>query len=272
MTFLEMLSSLDEDSRNFDIMSQKINIFIESSYRDYLISREEAELKVLTESQSDLVELYTEAEEKFKDRMKKTLIKIKENLKKFIDALISKIRSLFTSKKTKDAVDEIEKTVNRNPNLRNKEVEYDDTTKEEKCILDAIHETDKKIAEMKSRPCTPKDLEELREINTECAKKRKIIAASAATVVGLSTAIILFKKHSKNIEKDLKKSAEDDMVCDVDDEESGRIIIEAYNQKASLTKSLSSVWTAKLRSLWNAIHGKVEVVDPDEIPPNKTQK
>ena len=40
MTFLEMLSSIDEDSRNFDIMSRKIDIFIESSYGKKAVASE----------------------------------------------------------------------------------------------------------------------------------------------------------------------------------------------------------------------------------------
>ena len=260
-----MLSSIDEDSRNFDIMSRKIDIFIESSYRDYLIEREEAELKVLTESGTELTELYTEAEEKLKDRMKKTIQKIKENLMNFIKAIISKIRSLFTSKKTKDTVNQIERKVEKNPKLKNKEVKYKDTTEEEKCILDAIHKTDKKIAEMKSRPITSNGREDLKKINDECSKKRKAIAAGAVTVVGLGAAIGLFKKYSNKTEKDLNSISEYDVDCDNVDNETSEVIIEAYNQKASLVKSLASVMTDKVRSLWNAIRGKKALVDSNEV-------
>ena len=269
MTFLETFLSIEDDNRDFDIMNRKLDIFIESSYRDYLINREEAELKVLTEAANDdLNHLYQEAEQTFMERMKKTVKKIKDTLKAFIDKIITKIRSLFKSKKTDEVIDKVGKKVKETPSLKNDKIEIQDTSKEEECILLAIDETDKKIAEIKSKPyaCTQKDLDELREINEKCAKKRK--AAGAIVVsVSLLTGIALYKNNKKNAEKKIKSVSEDnlDYLNDDQDEFTARVITQATNQKASLIKSYVSVVTRGVTDVFNKIKGKVTLKDPKEI-------
>ena len=270
MTFLETFLSIEDDNRDFDIMNRKLDIFIESSYRDYLINREEAELKVLTEAANDddLNHLYQEAEQTFMERMKKTVKKIKDTLKAFIDKIITKIRSLFKSKKTDEVIDKVEKKVKKTPSLKNDKIEIQDTSKEEESILQAIDETDKKIAEIKSKPyaCTQKDLDELREINEKCAKKRK--AAGAIVVsVSLLTGIALYKNNKKNAEKKIKSVSEDnlDYLNDDQDEFTARVITQATNQKASLIKSYVSVVTRGVTDVFNKIKGKATLKDPKEI-------
>lgn len=271
MTFLETFLSIEDDNRDFDIMNRKLDIFIESSYRDYLINREEAELEVLTEATNDdddLNHLYQEAEQTFMERMKKTVKKIKDTLKAFIDKIVTKIRSLFKSKKTDEVIDKVEKKVKETPSLKNEKIKIQDTTKEEESILQAIDETDKKIAEIKSKPyaCTQKDLDELREINEKCAKKRKTAAAIVVSV-SLLTGIALYKNNKKNAEKKIKSVSEDnlDYLNDDQDEFTARVITQATNQKASLIKSYVSVVTRGVTDVFNKIKGKATLKDPKEI-------
>lgn len=270
MTFLETFLSIETDDRDFDIMNQKLDIFIESSYRDYLINREEAELKVLTESgtDDDLTYLYQEAEQTLKERMKKTIKKIKDTLKAFIDKIITKIRSLFNSKKTDEVINKVEKNVEKSPSLKKEKIKIQDTSKEEECILQAIDETDKKIAEIQSKPyaCTQKDLDDLQKINEKCAKKRKAAAAIVVTV-SLLTGIALYKNNKKNAEKKINDVNDDnfDYIDDDQDEFTVRVITKAVNQKASLIKSYASTVTRGIADTFNKIKGKATLKDSEEI-------
>ena len=53
MDYSIFLGENQEDYNDVDIMLQKVDIYIESIYREYMINTEESELKVMTESGTD---------------------------------------------------------------------------------------------------------------------------------------------------------------------------------------------------------------------------
>ena len=77
MTFMETLDSFEDDIRDADLIFHKINIFVESSFRDLEINQAESELKVLQESgtNEDLSYLYQEAAKDYAEKAKATIKK-----------------------------------------------------------------------------------------------------------------------------------------------------------------------------------------------------
>ena len=94
MTFTEAYEEMLESEKQFNITIKKADIFTEASYKNLEINRQEADLKVLTESGTydDLNYLYEAASEGFVNKVKKAIEKIADSLVEFIDKIVTKVK------------------------------------------------------------------------------------------------------------------------------------------------------------------------------------
>ena len=101
MDYSIFLGEIQEDYNNLDIMIQKIDIYIESMYREYMINREESELKVMTESgtDDDLTFLYEEAQKSFSEKASRTMKKIIDSVSTFVNKVITTIKEKYANSK-----------------------------------------------------------------------------------------------------------------------------------------------------------------------------
>jgi soluble cytochrome b562/predicted small secreted protein len=265
MTFTETINSLIQDSIDCDMIMQKCLIFSESSYREFGINCKEAELKVIKESgtQSDYDVLVEAATEGLIQRIKKTIQKAINALMEFLDNVVTKVKSTFASKKTKDTIDKMEKMCETNPKLKSSKITMYDIEKDCKCIQEGMDKLDAKQAKIKAGHTSESDSEDINNITEETQKKRtKIIAATAAVTLTVGAAIALFKKYVSELDNgksisDAKKEAKDVEIPDHVDDEVLRNIQQIKLSKLTLTKEKVATIVDGTKTLFGKIKGQV---------------
>ena len=140
MTFTEAYEEMLESEKQLNIAIKKADIFTEASYKNLEINRQEADLKVLTESGTydDLNYLYEAASEGFVNKVKKAVEKIADSLVEFIDKIVTKVKSVFGTERAKKTLDAVEKAANSNSKVKNKKITIKDGSKAEKEIQKEI--------------------------------------------------------------------------------------------------------------------------------------
>ena len=140
MTDSIFLEELQEDYNDLDIILQKIDIYIESTYREFMINKEESELKVMTESgtDEDLLFLYEKAEESFSGKVSATMKKISDSVSTFADKVSETVKKKYTGSKFKEALDRLDTKIKTNKNLSNQTVSIVDTEGIKKAFDEAV--------------------------------------------------------------------------------------------------------------------------------------
>lgn len=189
-----VMESLDNDSRLFDKILAKCDSFFELSQSEYEVNLKENELQFLEESEgSGKKEADDKAKEGLIARGKATIKKIIEALKEAIHKLTESVKSFFSSKKTKDSIDAIEKGILGNSEIKKKKVEIPDINLIEKVSKKYENEINKVMAQIKGGKTS--GLKEKIASIRENHKKEFNAAVAATTVVSAAAAIALIKKH-----------------------------------------------------------------------------
>lgn len=204
----EIMKTLMQEANNeFDLSMMKIDAFMEASVRTFAINRNEAELKVMTESgtDADLAYLYEEAEASFAERLRATLDKIKDSILDFLTKVREKFYEFATSVKAKLAIEKIEKKIKSIPLFSKKKVKVPNTDK-------AVEVCDKHIANidrLSAKVAAGQDVsdEEIEAVETNFWKEHeKVLKAGAAavTVIAVSAALIMYRDKLKTVPNKLK--------------------------------------------------------------------
>ena len=193
MTFTEAYEEMLESEKQLNIAITKADIFTEASYKNLEINRQEADLKVLTESGTydDLNYLYEAASEGFVNKVKKAVEKIADSLVEFIDKIVTKVKAVFGTERAKKTLDAVEKAANSNSKIKNKKITIKDGAKAEKEIQKEIDGLRRKLSRVKAGRVSKADIKSVDETISRINKKKvAIITATAVITVGAGIALL----------------------------------------------------------------------------------
>lgn len=192
---LEMIDNyMIESSSIFELNLKKANVVIEAARRELAINKEEAELKVMTESgnDDDLNFYYHEAENGFVDTVIKAIKKIKEAIIRFFSEMKTKVLTLITKKENTEAIAKIEKKVKVFPLLGRKKILVEDYNAEAKCADAALAKFAGQKAKLKGKQeVTVEEIEETKKGFFE--EHGTLIGVAAAITVTVSAALTAAK-------------------------------------------------------------------------------
>ena len=195
MTFTEAYEEMLESEKQLNIAITKADIFTEASYKNLEINRQEADLKVLTESGTydDLNYLYEAASEGFVNKVKKAVEKIADSLVEFIDKIVTKVKSVFGTERAKKTLDAVEKAANSNSKVKNKKITIKDGSKAEKEIQKEIDGLRGKLSRFKAGRASKADIKSVDE-SIHRINKKKVALITATTAITVGAAIVLLRK------------------------------------------------------------------------------
>ena len=209
MDYSIFLGENQEDYNDVDIMLQKVDIYTESIYREYMINTEESELKVMTESgtDEDLAFLCEEAKKSFSQKVSKTMKKIVESVSTFVNKIVTTIKEKYANKKIESALNSLEERIKADKRLANQTILIIDSEGIEKAFnvaIDKCHNVASKIKdgiEEGSSEILDKINEEINEINDTYQKKKKEIE-SKKREINMGFSIPYFRSRLKYTEKE----------------------------------------------------------------------
>ena len=209
MDYSIFLGEIQEDYNNLDIMIQKIDIYIESMYREYMINREESELKVMTESgtDDDLTFLYEEAQKSFSEKASRTMKKIIDSVSTFVNKVITTIKEKYANSKLNFDLDKLEQRLKSDKSLGNRIISIVDIDSIKRCYNEAIdkcHTIASKIKnniENEKLEILDKINEEINSIDDFYQKKKKEIG-NKRKEINLKEAISYFRSKIKSCIKE----------------------------------------------------------------------
>ena len=172
ISLLEELIPIYEDT-SYNI--NKINVYTDSIFREYVIEKEESELKVLKESASDeeLENLYQEAKTNLGNKVDLSVKKLVTSVKTFDAKVSENVRSKFKSGETTRKLKKAEEKLKKNPKSGKAKVEIIDAESEIKNIEKTIDELHKLAMNNADENNIGKLMDEANDINTSCQKERK---------------------------------------------------------------------------------------------------
>ena len=260
------LGDLQKDYEEIDITLKKVDIYIESMYREFIINKEESELKVLTESgtDDDLTFLYEKAEEAFSERASKTMKKITDSVTDFTNKISNTVRKKYANAKIKSAIDTLENRIKSDKRLSNVKISIIDSDGIEKTFNEAIdkcHSVASKIKdgiEDEASEVSKKINAELNTINEAYQKKKKEIE-SRRKEINLSSAIPYLKSKIKYTEK---KEAINNVFVKISDNGSSlkkKILLKINAMIAQFQKEMISVCLSTIPDIFKKIK---EIIKP----------
>lgn len=194
------LPSIECDSMRTEISLDEGNLLIESCVSDFFIASKEIELAYGENDPNHMNLLIEKAKENTGNKIKNALIALKDKIKDFFKALISKVRSFLSSDKYDTSLNKIEGRLKNNPKLNNKKVKIRDYKK----IDSEYAKTHKEIALLMSKAkrgkCSLSDLESLASRH----KKRIAVAAASSALVTAGAAYLFSKSYANKIEAKYK--------------------------------------------------------------------
>ncbi len=203
MTFTEAYEEMLESEKQLNIDIKKADIFTEASYKNLAINRQEADLKVLTESGTydDLDYLYEAASEGFVNKVKKAVESIAKSLIKFIQKIVTSVKEAFGSKSAKKTLDSVEKAVKSNSKVKNTKITIKDGSKAEKEIQKEIDGLRGKLSRFKAGRVSEADIKSVDESISRINKKKAALIAGT-TVITVGAAIVLLRKLISETDSD----------------------------------------------------------------------
>ena len=203
MTFTEAYEEMLESEKQLNIAITKADIFTEASYKNLEINRQEADLKVLTESGTydDLNYLYEAASEGFVNKVKKAVEKIADSLVEFINKIVTKVKSVFGTERAKKTLDAVEKAANSNSKVKNKKITIKDGSKAEKEIQKEIDGLRGKLSRFKVGRASKADIKSVDESISRINKK-KVALIAGTTVITVGAGIVLLRKLISETDSD----------------------------------------------------------------------
>ena len=189
MKFSDMILVCEGYDKELESVLHKCDVFSEANYVNYKKELAEIQLEYVNESLSfdELVYLEKEASEGFIVRAKKQLKKIIDSIIKWIKDKTKAVKDFFTTKKTKDALNNAEKIAKENPKLKNKKVKISDYKGKISEYEKIENKIDHKISIFKQGKGTEKDIDELDKLEEEIDRTRngKIAIGTVITVTAL---------------------------------------------------------------------------------------
>lgn len=172
ISLLEELIPIYEDT-SYNI--NKINVYMDSIFREYVIEKEESELKVLKESASEeeLENLYQEAKTNLRNKVDLSVKKLVTSVKTFDAKVSENVRTKFKSGETTRKLKKAEEKLKKNPKSRKAKVEIIDAESEIKNIEKTIDELHKLAMNNADENNIGKLMDDANDINTSCQKERK---------------------------------------------------------------------------------------------------
>ena len=266
MTFTEAYEEMLESEKQLNIAIKKADIFTEASYKNLEINRQEADLKVLTESGTydDLNYLYEAASEGFVNKVKKAVEKIADSLVEFIDKIVTKVKSVFGTERAKKTLDAVEKAANSNSKVKNKKITIKDGSKAEKEIQKEIDGLRGKLSRFKAGRASKADIKSVDESISRINKK-KVALITATTAITVGAAIVLLRKlvsetdsnngaaikDAKNIASQIKMEG-----VDTSDEDILKATQKLHSGIATLTKDKLKCRFEFMSSIISGLRGK----------------
>ena len=195
MTFTEAYEEMLESEKQLNIAIKKADIFTEASYKNLEINRQEADLKVLTESGTydDLNYLYEAASEGFVNKVKKAVEKIADSLVEFINKIVTKVKSVFGTERAKKTLDAVEKAANSNSKVKNTKITIKDGSKAKKKNKKEIDGLRGKLSRFKAGRASKADIKSVDE-SIHRINKKKVALITATTAITVGAAIVLLRK------------------------------------------------------------------------------
>ena len=266
MTFTEAYEEMLESEKQLNIAITKADIFTEASYKNLEINRQEADLKVLTESGTydDLNYLYEAASEGFVNKVKKAVEKIADSLLEFIDKIVTKVKSVFGTDRAKKTLDAVEKAANGNSKVKNKKITIKDGSKAEKEIQKEIDGLRGKLSRFKAGRASKADIKSVDE-SIHRINKKKVALITVTTAITVGSAIVLLRKLVSETDsdngaaiKDAKKMASQIKMEGVDtsDEDILKATQKLHSGIATLVKDKLKCRFEYMSSIISGLRGK----------------
>ena len=232
MTIMESAIAMNNDYIECTNTLGKIMLFAEASYKEYEINLKEVALKVIKENgtEDDFDFLATEAANGYIERARKTIEKIVESVKKFVDKCKARLIEMVDSAKTRTAIEKVDAACKKNSKLRSSKVEYQNTDRQIGVIQQGIDAIRKKVSKIKAKGyATEEDGAEIDKI--EADTMRKVAAVSVITAVTLGTAVAIY--YRCNSKSEIEATLDNDIhIGDVN------IDITEDNTKSTVTASV----------------------------------
>ena len=261
-----VMESLDNDSRMFDKLLAKCDSFFELSQSEYEVNLKEAELQYMEESEnSKKQEANDKAREGLIARGKEAVKKIITELKATIAKMVDSVKSFFAGAKVKESLSKIEKIVGSNKELANKKVEVPSIDEVEKVNAKFENEMKKVMAQAKGGKTS--GLKEKIETLRNEHKKAFTAAMAATTVVTVSSAILLIKKHMNPSQEVTDVKIGEDGILFSDDNID--VIKAGINFRSSMKKDYVHAFCRYPMNILNKIKGAVtgtKAMDPVDVP------
>ena len=266
MTFTEAYEEMLESEKQLNIAIKKADIFTEASYKNLEINRQEADLKVLTESGTydDLNYLYEAASEGFVNKVKKAVEKIADSLVEFIDKIVTKVKAVFGTDRAKKTLDAVEKAANGNSKVKNKKITIKDGSKAEKEIQKEIDGLRGKLSRFKAGRASKADIKSVDE-SIHRINKKKVALITVTTAITVGSAIVLLRKLVSETDsdngaaiKDAKKMASQIKMEGVDtsDEDILKATQKLHSGIATLVKDKLKCRFEYMSSIISGLRGK----------------
>lgn len=201
------LEEFEDFSSNADNMIEKVSIYTESLYREYLISKEQSELKVLTESgtEEDLTILYEAAEKSVKGKFGAALQKLLNILIEYKNKIVETIRNKYISVKGTNLIKKLEKLIKSNSKISNLTIEISDASfleSEYEKLIDQCHKLGSKASSISSDESLKSMEDEAGKLEEASIKIRKEYE-KIKKKISLSSAIDFFKSLIDKAQKEV---------------------------------------------------------------------
>lgn len=276
MSFNELIMTIESENDAFDKLFNNCVLFSEACYNEYKVNLKEAELKVLQESGTtdDLIYLESQAKEGFIVKAAKTIKKMIDSLIAWLGKLIESIKKFFTGKKTKESLDKVENIIKENPKLKSEKINVPDVDKIAKTYGKYEAAVNRKLAMVKGKKFSEKDLRDLDEIQKNCEKEISI-AKKATVAISITAALALVSGGIVAILDNTKKNVEDNKNIKFDknstseDIENNSALI-AYICR--LAKGKGTDLSNAIKDIFDSIKGKVTKSGKANVDTNFTRK
>lgn len=196
---LEAFQEYCDISDNFDVANKKIDVFVESTLRKLDINKDEAQLKVITESgtEDDLIFLEEAAEDGAILKIKNAVSATIEAFKEFINNLKSKVIRIICNAETKNVLKKVESKVKLNPILARKKVKVIDKSKPLKIINKYKSFADSSISKVKAGAITEMTITGISTARDNYSREYKLAVAGEAALVAVAISKLIADVNSE---------------------------------------------------------------------------
>ena len=251
ISLLEELIPIYEDT-SYNI--NKINVYTDSIFREYVIEKEESELKVLKEAASDeeLENLYQEAKTNLGNKVDLSVKKLVTSVKTFDAKVSENVRTKFKSGETTRKLKKAEEKLKKNPKSGKAKVEIIDAESEIKNIEKTIDELHKLAMNNANENNIGKLMDDANDINTSCQKERKRLDKSPIECQ-IAMVLPILKKRVISCSKEIEIDKYFIPVKSEDNVQKKQLVTKINGMIAQLIKEKKSVLYAGVNDAYKKI-------------------